>query len=480
MIGPWGPDDDKHYIQPIHQMPYTITFENKASATAPANEVFVTDTLDLSKLDAATFSFTSYGWADQAMAIGGSKVQEFSRDVPYTINGHDILVRVSGQFDPQTGVARWAFVSLEKNGNELDDIMNGFLLPNNDNGVGEGFVAFNIEHKANPANGSTISNRATIVFDANEPIVTNTYVNTFDTDYPTSRVTKAEERDGQVVVTIEGSDKTSGIDHYTLYAFIDGSNEAVVVATGITGNEALFACQPGTQYALCSVATDRVGHNEPKDLKAEVTVTTGGTSGTTYNLTVAEAGYATFFDSQNSYVMPAGLKASTVSGINGGRLSYSTLTGGIIPKGTAVLIEASEKKAATYTLTSTNNAAAYSEENLLHGSDVATTTAAEGQNLFYKLAYGPSGTSLTQSFGWFWGAQQGAAFPIDGHRAWLAIPQGAATRAFLIDGEATDAIEYITMPSQHTEQVVDLQGRPIDKPTQPGIYFQNGRKIVIR
>ena len=137
--------------------------------------------------------------------MGGSRTQEFTRDVNYKMNGHDILVRVSGQFNPATGVVNWNFASLEANGNELDDVMNGFLLPNDQNGRGEGFVSFIIDHKPNPANGSTISNKATIVFDANEPIVTNTYTNTFDTDYPTSKVTKAEEpSEGKLTVTVSG------------------------------------------------------------------------------------------------------------------------------------------------------------------------------------------------------------------------------------------------------------------------------------
>ncbi|MCR4603181.1 MAG: hypothetical protein K5683_06590, partial [Prevotella sp.] len=479
MIGPDGPDDNAHYIKPIHQMPYTITFENKASATAPANEVFVTDTLDLSKYDAETFGFSGFGWADNAYTVGGSYTKEFTRDVEYKVNGHDILVRVSGQFDTETGIAYWAFVSLEKNGDELEDIMNGFLLPNNDNGVGEGFVSFIIEHKQNPANGSAISNKATIVFDANDPIVTNTYVNTFDTDYPTSKVTKAEEQDGQMVVTIEGSDKTSGIDHYTIYAFINDGDEPQVVASGITTQQASFACETGTKYGLCVLATDRVGWNEPKELKPEKTITSGGSSTVTYDLAVAEAGYATFFDSQSNYALPAGLKASTVSGINGGQLSYQALSGSIVPKGTAVLIEATSKKAATYTLTSTSDAASFSGENMLHGSDVATTTTADGNNVFYKLAYGPSGTALAKSFGWFWGAQQGAAFSIDAHRAWLAVPKAAGARAYLISGEQAGVEEFEKDPSAN-RHYTDLQGRTIEKPTQPGIYFVNGRKVVVK
>jgi len=480
MIGPYGPDDNAHYIKPIHQMPYTITFENKASATAPANEVFVTDTIDLTMFDAETFSFSGFGWADNSYTLGGSNNKDFSRDVKYQVNGHDILVRVSGQFDSETGVARWAFVSLEKNGDELDDIMNGFLLPNNDNGDGEGFVSFVIEHKKNPANGSSVSNKATIVFDANDPITTNTYINTFDTDYPTSQITSVTESDGNLNLKIETSDGTSGINSYSLYIFVDDSEDYIAVSN-LTQNEISFPCEPGTKYGFCVLATDNVGWNEPKDLKAEVTYTTSGSQGgtTTITLNVADAGYATFYDSQLNYVLPDGLKASVVHGYSGNSLIYETLSRGIVPAGVPVLIEASKKEAATYTLTSTTDEASYSGQNLLHGSDVATTTTADGNHLFYKLAYGPSGTSLADSFGWFWGAQHGAAFRIDGHRAWLALPKSDATRGYLIDGSAT-GIERFADDGSSDGEYRDLQGRSIEKPTRPGIYLRGNRKIIVK
>ena len=276
MIGPSGYDDQAHYIKPIHEMSYMITFENKSSATAPAHEVFVTDVLDASKYDFSTFSFTGFGWAEQSYTVGGSKTKEFTRDIAYNVKGQDILVRVTGQFDEKTGAVNWSFVSLKKNGDEIDDPDLGFLLPNNDNRDGEGFVSFIIEHKTNPANGSTISNKATIVFDANDPIVTNTYVNTFDTDYPSSQITKVEEKNGQLVVTVSGSDATSGIGSYHIYAFKNGG-EAELVATITEGNQASFACDPGTKYGLCVIATDNVGWNEPKDIKAEKEIMTSGT-----------------------------------------------------------------------------------------------------------------------------------------------------------------------------------------------------------
>ncbi len=279
MIGPWGPDDQKHFIQPIHQMPYTITFENKSTASAPANEVFVTDSLDLTKFDAESFSFTGFGWADTTFVVGSGQIKEFTRDVIYKVNNHEILVRVSGEFKPESGIVNWSFVSLEKDGNELDDVMNGFLLPNDATGRGEGFVNFTIEHIAYPVSGSSISNKATIIFDGNKPITTNTYVNTFDSDYPTSKVKSVEEKDGKLVITIEGSDPTSGVDHYTLYAFKNGSSEATVLANNVTDNTVTVDAEPDTKYGLCAIATDRVGLNEPKDVKAEVEITTSGDVG---------------------------------------------------------------------------------------------------------------------------------------------------------------------------------------------------------
>ena len=299
MIGPAGYDDNAHYIKPIHNMAYTITFENKSTATAPAHEVFVTDVLDKKKYDLSTFSFTGFGWADNSYTVGGSKTTEFSRDISYNVKGQDILVRVSGQFDKSTGTIRWSFVSLKKNGDEIDDPELGFLLPNNANGVGEGFVSFVVEHKANPANASTIKNKATIVFDANDPIVTNTYVNTFDTDYPTSKITKAVENKGKITVTVSGSDATSGIGAYRIYAF-KNNGPAELVATITSGKTATFACDAGTKYGLCVIATDNVGWVEAKDLKPEVEVSTTGTGISTILMDDSEN--SEFIDLQGRHV----------------------------------------------------------------------------------------------------------------------------------------------------------------------------------
>lgn len=268
MIGPAGYDDNAHYIKPIHNMAYTITYENKSTATAPAHEVYINDKLDASKYDLSTFGFSSFGWAGQTWTIGGSNTKEFTRDIPYTVNGTEIMVRVSAEFDAKTGEVNWSMISLKKNGDEIDDPDLGYLLPNNDNHDGEGFVSFNIEHKPNPANGSTISNKATIVFDANNPIETNTFVNTFDTDYPTSNITSVVRNGNKMTVKFEGSDATSGIESYDLYGFTD-EGEPELLFNGIIGNEYELETEGIPTKALCIIAKDNVGWFEPKDIKPE-------------------------------------------------------------------------------------------------------------------------------------------------------------------------------------------------------------------
>lgn len=268
MIGPSGYDEQAHYIKPIHNMAYTITYENKSTATAPAHEVYINDKLDTSKYNFSTFGFTSFGWANKRWNVGGSYTKEFTRDINFNANGKDIIVRVSGKFDEKTGNANWSMISLDKNGKEIDDPDLGFLVPNNSEQDGEGFVSFSIEHKPNPANNSTISNKATIVFDANAPIETNTFVNTFDTDYPTSKVTKAERSGNDIVISFEGSDATSGIASYDLYVFKNGRVE--LLAAGVTGNQYTMKDAP-VNYSFCSIATDHVGWKEPKNLAPEAT-----------------------------------------------------------------------------------------------------------------------------------------------------------------------------------------------------------------
>ena len=199
-------------------------------------------------------------------------------------------------------------------------------------------------------------------------------------------------------------------------------------------------------------------------------------------VTVADPGYATFFDSENNYKIPAGLKAKVVTAATTSALTYAELND-IIPAGTAVMLESVEKAGGEYTLPITNGKAAYTGANLLKGSDVATTTTADEQSLFYKLTYGSSKTAQQGTFGWFWGAADGGAFQIEGHRAWLAIPeqQAAAVRAYIIGGSGpgTTAIRNIETEDATDGEFYNLQGQRTYAPGK-GIYIHNNKKVIIK
>lgn len=203
----------------------------------------------------------------------------------------------------------------------------------------------------------------------------------------------------------------------------------------------------------------------------------GGNETKTLNITTSKAGYATFYDSQESYTLPTGLTAQVVTGVANDKLNYETI-GNTIPKGVAVVLKGSTKAEVSYDLTTTSSASSYSGTNLLNGSDVATTTIGDGYH--YKLSYGQSGSPQNSVFGWYWGAKNGAAFQIEAHKAWLVLPRSAAARSYSIDDETTDIQTVDDDGPTNDNYWYDLQGRRVSEPTVKGIYLNNGKKIMVK
>jgi hypothetical protein len=191
-------------------------------------------------------------------------------------------------------------------------------------------------------------------------------------------------------------------------------------------------------------------------------------------IVVTQEGYATFYDANHSFVIPEGIKAYVVTAATTDKLTYSELEG-IIPAGTAVLLEA--KSAGTYPVVVSTETVAYDGINLLHGSNLPTMTTADTEDcLFYKLAYGHSAGVNANTVGWYWGAENGAAFQIEPHRAWLAIPQIVSAPGYPFGGDVT-GISTVVAAESADGNFYDLQGRRVSTPVK-GLYI-NKNKIVI-
>ncbi len=204
------------------------------------------------------------------------------------------------------------------------------------------------------------------------------------------------------------------------------------------------------------------------------------------DITTAASGYATYYNSKADATLPAGLMAYTISGLaSESHPAYKQVTGNIIPAGLAVMLYSAEGETAgeskvytialDYTVTPDTEA---NNGNWLYGSDIDCTTATDGAAKYYKLSYSKTNS---EQFGWHWGAADGAAFAIEGHRAWLALPGNMSSPSLTLPNHlgimAVDGLK--TDDTGCCADYHDMQGRVVKNPVR-GLYIRNGKKVVVK
>ena len=166
------------------ELRYTVYFENVATATAPAQEVFIVDELD-PDLDWQSFRVAEVAFGNQVVSAQESTSQFYARaTVPDHRSGvnKNWWVDITTQINYQNGQVNWIFRTLDPETGELpEDALAGFLPPNDASRRGEGHVSLSIKPKSNISVGTLITNTASIVFDTNAAIATNTVTNTIGT-----------------------------------------------------------------------------------------------------------------------------------------------------------------------------------------------------------------------------------------------------------------------------------------------------------
>lgn len=279
--GPGGYDPDPlgaslvHWIQPGDPMPYTIRFENDPEiANAAAQDVVITSVLD-ADLDWSTFELASFGFGSLVFEVPAGH-KEYAATIPYqNADGSALDVAFSVTFDETTGTMVYTFRSFDPvTGTFPADPLAGFLRVEDGSGDGQGFVSYLIEQKSGLATGTVIEASAGIVFDINDPVLTNVYVNTIDDDSPASSVDAlpAEQNVVDILVRWSGTDAGAGVATYDIYVQLD-CGCATLWLDDTTATSAAYSGEFGRSYSFFSVAADNVGHAEDLPLVPDATIT---------------------------------------------------------------------------------------------------------------------------------------------------------------------------------------------------------------
>ncbi len=305
--------------------PYRINFENSPTATAPAQQVTVTDQLDPS-LDLSTFQLTGIGFGDTVLTIPAG-TQNYQTTVPMTYNDQTFDVVIDASLDYSTRLLTVTFQSIaldpvtgQPTGLPPSDPLTGFLPPEDGTGRGEGYVTYSISPNPGLTDGTTISNVADISFDDNTVIATD-QVNDDDPSKgidpteedtvtivatpPTSSVTAPTTATSLAIpVSWSGTDVLStgaagpGIAYYNIFVSDNGGKtytEWLQKVAPSTETSAVYEAKADGTYTFYSQAVDYVGNVQETfsyvttDVAAKPKITWANPAAITYGTALGSA-----------------------------------------------------------------------------------------------------------------------------------------------------------------------------------------------
>ena len=188
---------------------------------------------------------------------------------------------------------------------------------------------------------------------------------------------------------------------------------------------------------------------------------------------ITDAKYATYYH-DFGYIMPEGVKGGVVTDakVEGTLVvDYKYGSGSVVPAKSALLLNGAKNDyEVALKLEETSE-----DVNLLKGtSDESLTTSDEAGAKFYKLA-----NDKDKGIGFYWGADNGAAFTNSANKAYLAVAgEASAAKGFALGGVDT-GIKEVTEVGKMAGKIYNLQGMQ-QKGLQKGICIVNGKKFVVK
>jgi len=169
--------------------------------------------------------------------------------------------------------------------------------------------------------------------------------------------------------------------------------------------------------------------------------------------------YATYYNTEGNMTLPSGLKAYYINGVSDNSVTIAELE--FLPQNVPMLLEKTGEAIGTVT---THEEGVVPGGNLLQyaESDVNTSTA----NLFvlYKNEFVKATGTIAAG------------------KCYLNLSGTGynGSRGLFIGGNGTTSIDTIKLEAaDDNTEWFDLQGRRLQKPTKPGLYIVNGKKVII-
>ena len=266
----------KYISATVQKVYYEIECENEPLyATAAAHTVIITDTLDSTKFNLTSLASNRITIGNKVLTLNGE--QNFIRtlDLRPEVN---VIAQIQQIYDTNFGIIKWIVTSLDPyTMDEVTDYMIG-VLPVNTDGKGVATFSYSINLKSIFNDGTQISNKASIVFDEEKPIMTPLWTNIVDAVAPTSSISYGEIDQDSIILCFTSSDNRSGIWKYELHGRVDSISPWQLVSGNIYSQ--VFSDTVSSLFNdFYVIAIDSAGNRETKNPKAEYNRNTGLTDG---------------------------------------------------------------------------------------------------------------------------------------------------------------------------------------------------------
>ena len=183
--------------------------------------------------------------------------------------------------------------------------------------------------------------------------------------------------------------------------------------------------------------------------------------------------YGTYSNMQ-PFVVPSDLDVYEMTIANGVISKEKYETGAVVPANTGVLVAAQAAGNYTVNFSSDEGTSVLGASNMLrasgNGIDADAMEMFDANCKYYRLTM-HNGTQI----GFYWGAENGAAFNVAANKAYLAVPEGTSqgARGFNLYGGPTGIKEVFDSTDQFSSY--NLQGQRVAA-NKKGLVIKNGKK----